>query len=849
MSEAKISAEFSEAALEVQRFLSGDIAPMMVADTFEMLAGRPPELAARIVLGWIHAQLGPGGEVSISDLIFHALSKINLLGEHDLVAPEVMSRLMATLGGMLVGVAPAAERDELRTRISHIGEVVTSTAPKLEFLHRQGGTVATGAVATAGKPAATSDKALDRGMRKLGVLLERLGKLKIAPGGGATLTAGSGVAGAAAMGAVAGTAAGGAAGGAEAPSPIDPALLAQVLTTVALESRSAADLELYLARVREQGLTAPIGEVFRTLGRSLPGWTIPTPAGATAAAAPPAKPIEAMNKLVELAPDAVEAARRLGEMVYAAIEQFNDGRLAQAVAILDAASRLLAERKTDAAMVASILGKAQESLAEASLKKFADNQDKHALLRRVLEFFPAYRPDGIIASLEDEQRRDRRKLLLELYECHGDGGRAALFAKLEAHGRGEVRDPHGWLKRNLVFLLRRLPEAGDHPLEAALPFLAGAIAATESQIVVKEAIGALSQLKHEDAEEALIARLKSLERDLTSGSAPANEPSWEILDRLCAAIVRQATPRAIRTLVGHAFSRAPNMGDTLARLDHLSWQDLSVDAEQLVILVKTIHDGLPSKVLGFVRKRSSDEMVHLVRAVSGTPTAEVRAVLDEVKKRYDGKGVGEEAAKALAKLEPKPRAKAASEALSGDLELFALPNLLQSLADSQASGELVLFDRAQGRQGSIGFAKGLIRGAEAGKLRALAAVYWILEKPFPGTFVFRSSAPGSAAGGETHEVMGVMLEGLRRHDEYNAARAMVPDGIVLEPTGLKPTQPEDETDGEMLHHVWKSASTGVPPETSEGSIETDPYRVRRMYAHWVETGSLRPKSTVAPSKG
>ncbi len=838
MSETKISAEFSEAALEVQRFLSGDIAPMMVADTIEMLAGRPPELAARIVLGWIHAQLGPGGEVSISDLIFHALSKINLLGEHGLVAPEVMSRLMATLGGMLVGVAPSSEQDELRTRISHIGEVVTSTAPKLEFLHRQGGTVATSGVAAAGKPAATSDKALDRGMRKLGVLLERLGKMKIAPGGGATLTAGQAVAGAAPSGAA----------GAASPTPIDPALLAQVLTTVALESRSAADLEMYLARVREQGLTAPIGEVFRTLGRSLPGWTLPVPAGANAATAPPAKPIEAMNKLVELAPDGVEAARRLGEMVYAAIEQFNDGRLAQAVAILDAASRLLAERKLDATMVASVLGKAQESLAEGSLKKFADNQDKHSLLRRVLEFFPAYRPEGIIAALEDEQRRDRRKLLLELYECHGDGGRAALFAKLEAHGRGEVRDPHGWLKRNLVFLLRRLPEGNDH-LEAALPFLASAIAATESQIVVKEAIGALSQLKHEDAEDALIARLKSLERDLTASAAPANEASWEILDRLCAAIVRQATPRAIRTLVGHAFSRAPNMGDTLARLDHLSWQDLSVDAEQLAILVTTIHDGLPSKVLGFVRKRSSDEMVHLVRAVSGTPTAEVRAVLDEVKKRYDGKGVGEEAAKALTKLEPKPRAKAASEALSGDLELFALPNLLQSLADSQATGELVLFDRAQGRQGSIGFAKGLIRGAEAGKLRALAAVYWILEKPFPGTFVFRSSASGVAAGGETHEVMSVMLEGLRRHDEYNAARAMVPDGIVLEPAGLKPTQPEDETDGEMLHQVWKSASTGVPPETCEGSIETDPYRIRRMYAHWVETGSLRPKSAVAASKG
>jgi hypothetical protein len=238
-----------------------------------------------------------------------------------------------------------------------------------------------------------------------------------------------------------------------------------------------------------------------------------------------------------------------------------------------------------------------------------------------------------------------------------------------------------------------------------------------------------------------------------------------------------------------------------------------------------------------------------VRAISGTPTPEVRGILREVAERFEGKGIGEEAAKALAKLDAKPAAApapaasgpAGGEALSGDLELFALPTLLQSLSDSQSSGEIVLFDRSSAKRASIVLLKGRIVAAEVGRLRGEVAVYQVLEKPFPGTFVVRAGSRHAPEAGEGLDVIGVMLEGLRRHDEYQQACTLVPDGSLHEATGSKPTPPEEETDVELLKRVWQQAATGVAAEALEGALDVDGYRIRRMYAHWLETGALKAK--------
>ena len=45
----------------------------------------------------------------------------------------------------------------------------------------------------------------------------------------------------------------------------------------------------------------------------------------------------------------------------------------------------------------------------------------------------------------------------------------------------------------------------------------------------------------------------------------------------------------------------------------------------------------------------------------------------------------------------------------------------------------------------------------------------------------------------------------------------------------------------LTRAVWSKASGGVIPETCESVLQVDSYRIRRLYAHWVETGALEPR--------
>jgi hypothetical protein len=89
--------------------------------------------------------------------------------------------------------------------------------------------------------------------------------------------------------------------------------------------------------------------------------------------------------------------------------------------------------------------------------------------------------------------------------------------------------------------------------------------------------------------------------------------------------------------------------------------------------------------------------------------------------------------------------------------------------------------------------------------------------------------------------MPLILEAVRRHDEFQMAKALVPDDMKLGPAGVKPTRPEDEPDQELLRFVWARALSGVTPALCEADCRVDCYRVRRMYAHWLEEGALKQR--------
>ena len=110
-----------------------------------------------------------------------------------------------------------------------------------------------------------------------------------------------------------------------------------------------------------------------------------------------------------------------------------------------------------------------------------------------------------------------------------------------------------------------------------------------------------------------------------------------------------------------------------------------------------------------------------------------------------------------------------------------------------------------------------------------------------GTFAF-VSYPSEKLGSDIvpRDVMGLLLEGMRRNDELQRFIALVPDDVTLMKTSVKPTPHVEEDDPALVREVWIKASSGASIAECERQLATDSFRVRRLVAHWLEQGALVP---------
>ncbi|MEA2489747.1 MAG: hypothetical protein QOH21_1539 [Acidobacteriota bacterium] len=67
---------------------------------------------------------------------------------------------------------------------------------------------------------------------------------------------------------------------------------------------------------------------------------------------------------------------------------------------------------------------------------------------------------------------------------------------------------------------------------------------------------------------------------------------------------------------------------------------------------------------------------------------------------------------------------------------------------------------------------------------------------------------------------------------------LIPDTLKLSKDGIKPTPHESENDPALVREIWLKASSGTTVGEWAGQVNTDSYRVRRLVAHWLETGAL-----------
>jgi hypothetical protein len=787
-------AEVEEAIQELHDYLSDKLAPLMAADAVGLLIRYPSELLANHIHNWVGGQQLTS---PLSDYLFHGARKVALMGEFNLVPRPSLAGYLISLGESLAAYCPEDDRELLKQNIERLArtEVSAVIAAPPNVLHKQE------------VPKAAPPSVAQKAVGRFALLLNRLRPLA-AP---------------------------------DAPVEQRTQVASRFVSEAAVQARSVEDFNERLSPLKDVGIDTATDQLFKTLARSLPGWLLPQ-ALAAKAAVPAPEQLDAMRKMVTLAPEPAEVGRRFREMVHAAVEQFNEGNLGRAASMFELAEKMISEQAVAPKFVDPLRTTGHEYLNAERLRRSAERVENRPHLRTVLRFFHQLRPEGLLKALDGEPKRDRRHQLLALLEVHEGDARAVVWEMLKSSIGPEAAEMDAFFQGNLVYLLRILQRPASASVEEEVDAAMRVCGRTSPAPVVKQVIAFLAATRHEKSERALMTYLKVFENMVLQPETAAYPPAEveTLLDRTCAALARYGSPRATRLLIDHGLKTEARLGATFMRLAEAGRLDLSSSRDLVERIVAAIRAELPKGgMLGFAQ-RSNDAKIHsLLMALAGTPLPEVRSLLEEVAARHKDKPYGETASKALGSLDAvgKPPAPAAS--MTGDLELFGLPNLLQMLSQSALTGLLNVMTADGKAQATLIFEHGLFRGGQNGIVLGEEALYQLLERPFPGTFAFvsRPDVSSHPRVSPPEDVLGLLMEGVRRHDEFTRAATLVADNARLKATGKPHTGVSDE-DPDFATYIWGEVVKAKDVHACEASISSDSYRIRRLMAHWVEEGAL-----------
>jgi hypothetical protein len=789
------SPQIEGALVELQRYLQNEIAPDAGAGSVALLMAQPPEVVMQHVGNWSIEQAGKHS-APVSDLLVHALKKIYIMGELNLLDREAIANYLDRITGIAIRLcASDEERAQLRSKLTAMRVSKTTVATPIQFALP---------VLAAPPPVPVAGEEEDaQAARRLSLILERLGSNRSDSGQSAT--------------------------------PADPQAIAQMLTMAAASSKTGQQLNDYMEQIRPLAGAAG-GNVFVILGGAMPSWDIPQLPGTQKA---PSQ-IGAMERIIDLA-DPAATMDRFRELVHAAVEKLNDGSLPATLWMLDVAQNTITEKNLEVLTVNQICADSADRISSVQLRKYVENKRQHAALRIALDFFPTLSRESLFQQLRGETRAERRRWLLGHIEAHHEAGRGFALNELEAE---LVRnDVDTYYLRNAIYLLHRIPHEDGEDVERETAALERASARGQNIYVIKEAATALGRIKTDASLMVLTTRLAEFEVILLRGDTsmyPAAE-MHKLLDRIVGAIARIGTPAALLTVARHGMKANPVLGDTRARLAGLSQHDLSFEEGAVEVLLKALRSEIPGKLLGRLLPKKQEGTVQLIEALSGTRSDAAEDLFREIAQRFPEEEIGRAAAKALemrfAAENPAPNQPAAM--LAGELEFFGLPSVVQSLAEMRATGMVTLSTKTGQPIAGLAFVEGKFLNAQKGPLRGVEAFYEILERPLAGKFSFVPHPLEKMKSNlQPQEIIGLLLEGVRRHDELQQLTALIPDTLKLTKGSTKPTPHESEIDPALIREIWLKASAGTTVGEWGGQVNTDSYRVRRLVAHWLETGAL-----------
>ncbi len=133
--------ELREALDEIEMYLADRVPPLMVTDSVEIFLGSASQAdAAAQILAWSERARAGQPDAPLVDLLYHALHKLSVIGELELVDNTKLLSFLHGVGAALAAACPPGlERDRFRRALARLGEAEMVKSGPVELDAAAGG--------------------------------------------------------------------------------------------------------------------------------------------------------------------------------------------------------------------------------------------------------------------------------------------------------------------------------------------------------------------------------------------------------------------------------------------------------------------------------------------------------------------------------------------------------------------------------------------------------------------------------------------------------------------------------------------------------------------------------------
>jgi CRP-like cAMP-binding protein len=188
-------------------------------------------------------------------------------------------------------------------------------------------------------------------------------------------------------------------------------------------------------------------------------------------------------------------------------------------------------------------------------------------------------------------------------------------------------------------------------------------------------------------------------------------------------------------------------------------------------------------------------------------------------------------AKQLDRKFKKERVTARSRQLSGRLEYFDLPTIVQTLANSSLTGILTVTDTSGRVLAMLYFQDGRILYAKSGHLKGKQAFYQLFQSARQDSFTFKGGLPPKEFDGNAQIAMtplGLLLDSVRYQDELDELKTRYPNPHrVFQPQSEALTWDDEETQT-LAKEIWVHLKLGESIAEMVSKIPTCEHHIYKV---------------------